>query len=113
MEKIVVDYVYKNYYNARSKAREDVNKIAQDHGFRPLLINTRTTTEFSESHPSFISKLFYDFRKFFILIQSVLSIKRGSLVLFQFPFFPFGDFFTLIFFLLFIYFKNYVTIYNQ
>ncbi len=97
MEKIVVDYVYRNFYNARSKAREDVNHIAQNHGFKPLLINTRTTTEYAENHPSFISRLGYNFRKFFILLRSIWSIKCGSLVLFQFPFFPFGDFFSLLF----------------
>ncbi len=98
MEKIVVDYVYKNYFSARSKAREDVNRIAQDNGFTPFLINTRTTTEQSaEGKQGFVSKLMYNFRKFFILCTSLLSIKRGTLVLFQYPFAPFGEFFTLFF----------------
>lgn len=97
MDKIVVDYVYKNYYSARSKAREDVNRIAKNNGFTPFLINTRTTTEQSASHHSPISKLFYNIRKLFILFHSVLSIKRGTLVLFQYPFAPFGEFFTFFF----------------
>ena len=97
MDKIVVDYVYKNYFNARSKAREDVNRIAEHNGFTPFLINTRTTTEQSASHHSSIGKLFYNIRKLFILLFSVLSIKRGTLVLFQYPFAPFGEFFTCFF----------------
>ena len=96
-KKIVVDYVYKNYFSARSKAREDVNRIAVDNGYTQFLINTRTTTEQSESHHSFIGKQFYNIRKLFILFFSMLSIKRHSLVLFQYPFSPFGDFFTFFF----------------
>lgn len=97
MDKIVVDYVYKNYFNARSKAREDVNRIAENNGFIPFLINTRTTTEQSTSHQSPINKLFYNIRKLFILLFSVFKIKRGTLVLFQYPFAPFGEFFTYFF----------------
>ena len=97
MNKIVVDYVYKNYFSARSKAREDVNSIAQNHGFTPFLINTRTTTEQSQDKSSAISSFFYNIRKLFILFQSVISIKRGTLVLLQYPFSPFGEMFTLFF----------------
>lgn len=98
MDKIVVDYIYKNYFSARSKAREDVNRIAQGKGFTPILINTRTTTEQAAGGAqSFLSKLLYNFRKFFILLGSLLSIKRGSLVLFQYPFAPFGEVFTYFF----------------
>lgn len=97
MNKIVVDYVYKNYFSARSKAREDVNRIAENNGFRPFLINTRTTTEQSVNHHSPIIKLLYNIRKLFILFLSVISIKRGTLVLFQYPFAPFGEFFTYFF----------------
>lgn len=97
MNKIVVDYVYKNYFSARSKAREDVNRIAQDNGFAPFLINTRTTTEQATNHHSSFNKLLYNIRKLFILFQSVLSIKRGTIVLFQYPFAPFGELFTLFF----------------
>ena len=97
MNKIVVDYVYRNYFSARSKAREDVNQIAQSQGFKLFLINTRTTTEQSASHHSPLNKLFYNIRKLFVLIHSILSIKRDTLVLFQYPFAPFGEFFTLFF----------------
>lgn len=97
MNKIVVDYVYKNYFSARSKAREDVNRIAEKNGFTPFLINTRTTTEQSSSQHSLISKMFYNIRKLFILFFSVLSIKKGTLVLLQYPFSPFGIFFTYFF----------------
>ena len=97
MNKIVVDYVYRNYFSARSKAREDVNRIAQNNGFTQFLINTRTTTEQSMDSHSFINKLFYNIRKLFILFHSILLIKRCTLVLFQYPFAPFGEFFTLFF----------------
>jgi len=97
MEKIVIDYVYKNYFSARSKAREDVNIIAKNHGFTPFLINTRTTTEQAQSNPSAIKRLFYNIRKLFIFIRSVATIKRGTLVLLQYPLSPFGDMFTSIF----------------
>jgi hypothetical protein len=98
MEKIVVDYVYKNYFSARSKAREDVNHIAQNNGFKPFLINTRTTTEQAkEKKQNLVSRLLYNFRKLFILCGSLLSIKKGTVVLFQYPFAPFGEFFTLFF----------------
>lgn len=97
MKRIVVDYVYKNYFSARSKAREDVNRIAQNNGFTPFLINTRTTMEQSAGRRSPINKLFYNIRKLFILFRSILSIKRGTMVLFQYPFAPFGEFFTLFF----------------
>ena len=92
MEKIVVDYVYKNYFSARSKAREDVNRIAQENGFTPFLINTRTTTEQSaEGKQGFVSKLMYNFRKFlnfdktrdvsFVPI-SICSLRRVLYVVF-------------------------------
>lgn len=97
MNKIVIDYIYKNYFSARSKAREDVNRIAKNNGFTPFLINTRTTTEQSASHRSPISKLLYNIRKLFILFYSVLLIKKNTLVLFQYPFAPFGEFFTYFF----------------
>ncbi len=97
MEKIVVDYVYKNSFSAFSKAREDVNQIAQNHGFKPFLINTCTLKEFSESQVSFLSFFLYRLRKLFILFQSVLSVKKNSLVLLQYPLAPFGELFTLFF----------------
>ena len=74
-----------------------MNQIAKCNGFTPFLINTRTTTEYTESHTSRIRGFLYDLRKIFILLRSVLSIKSGSLVLLQYPFSPFGEFFTLFF----------------
>ena len=98
MEKIVVDYVYKNYFSARSKAREDVNRIAQNNGFKPFLINTRTTTEQATGEKqNHVSRFLYNFRKLFILCGALFSIKKGTVVLFQYPFAPFGEFFTLFF----------------
>lgn len=98
MNKIVVDYVYKNYFSARSKAREDVNTIAQRNGYVPFLINTRTTTEqaaIGKMNP--VKKLFYNLRKLLILFQSINAIPKGTEVLFQYPFAPFGETFTLFF----------------
>lgn len=97
MEKIVVDYVYNNYFSARSKAREDVNTIAQQNGFTPFLINTRTTTEQSINQKGLVNRMVYNFRKLFILISAIWTIKRHTIVLFQYPFAPFGEFFTLFF----------------
>lgn len=97
MEKIVIDYKYNNYFSARSKAREDVNYIAEKNGFTPFLINTRTTTEQMATDKGLWKKIVYNFRKLFILCGAILAIKRGSLVLFQYPFAPFGEFFTLFF----------------
>jgi len=97
MNKIVVDYVYKNYFSARSKAREDVNYVAQINGFKPFVINTRTTTEQTQANGGVLSKLVYNARKFFVLLTAILSIRRKTVVLFQYPFAPFGDFFTLFF----------------
>ena len=62
MEKIVVDYKYNNYFSARSKAREDVNVIAEKNGFTPFLINTRTTTEQTATDKGFLKKIVYNFR---------------------------------------------------
>jgi len=97
MEKIVIDYKYNNYFSARSKAREDVNYIAEKNGFTPFLINTRTTTEQMATDKGIWKKIVYNFRKLFILCGAIWSIKRGTLVLFQYPFAPFGEFFTLFF----------------
>lgn len=97
MKKIVIDYIYKNYFSARSKAREDVNTVAHKHGFEPFLINTRTTTEQTEANNGALKKIVYNVRKLFILLGAILSIKRKTIVLFQYPFAPFGDFFTLFF----------------
>ena len=97
MEKIVIDYKYNNYFSARSKAREDVNYIAEKNGFKPFLINTRTTTEQMASGKGLWKKIVYNFRKLFILCGAILAIKRGTLVLFQYPFAPFGEFFTFFF----------------
>lgn len=97
MEKIVIDYKYNNYFSARSKAREDVNYIAEKNGFTPFLINTRTTTEQMASCSGLWKKIVYNFRKLFILCGAIFAIKRGTLVLFQYPFAPFGEFFTLFF----------------
>lgn len=97
MEKIVVDYKYNNYFSARSKAREDVNVIAEKNGFTPFLINTRTTTEQTATDKGFLKKIVYNFRKLFILCGAILSIRRNTVVLFQYPFAPFGEFFTLFF----------------
>ena len=97
MEKIVIDYKYNNYFSARSKAREDVNYIAEKNGFTPFLINTRTTTEQMASGSGLWKKIVYNFRKLFILCGAIFAIKRGTLVLFQYPFAPFGEFFTLFF----------------
>lgn len=97
MEKIVIDYKYNNYFSARSKAREDVNYIAEKNGFTPFLINTRTTTEQMAAGKGIWKKIVYNFRKLFILCSSIFSIKRGTLVLFQYPFAPFGEIFTLFF----------------
>ena len=97
MEKIVIDYKYNNYFSARSKAREDVNYIAEKNGFKPFLINTRTTTEQMASGKGLWKKIIYNFRKLFILCGAILAIKRGTLVLFQYPFAPFGEFFTFFF----------------
>ena len=97
MEKIVIDYKYNNYFSARSKAREDVNYIAKKNGFTPFLINTRTTTEQMASGKGLWKKIVYNFRKLFILCGAILAIKHGTLVLFQYPFAPFGEFFTLFF----------------
>lgn len=97
MEKIVVDYVYNNHYSACSKAREDVNIIAQRYGFVPFLINTRTSSEQSEINNSAIYNFYYKFRKLFILLRSIFLIKRGTLVLLQHPLAPFGDSFSLLF----------------
>lgn len=96
MEKVVVDYIYKNYFSARSKAREDVNVIAQRNGFKPFLINTRTTTE-QAGNNSFFKKFGYNLRKLFILFGAILSIRPKTVVLFQYPFAPLGEFFTLFF----------------
>lgn len=98
MRKIVIDYIYGDDLYARSKAPKDVNEIAQEHGFELFLINTRTTMEFSKSHPSPIRKLIYNFRKLFILLKSVLTIKKNTLVLLQYPFSPYGITFTLFFY---------------
>jgi hypothetical protein len=97
MKKIVIDYVYKNSYSAFSKAREDVNKIAQTHGFTPFLINTCTIKEQFETPQSRIVLFFYKLRKLFILFQSIISIKRKTLALLQYPLAPFGEKFTLFF----------------
>lgn len=97
MEKIVVDYKYNNYFSARSKAREDVNYIAEKNGFSPFLINTRTTTEQMAAQKNMFKKLFYDVRKLIILFGAILSIRRRTVVLFQYPFAPFGELFTLFF----------------
>ena len=97
MENIVIDYKYNNYFSARSKAREDVNYIAEKNGFTPFLINTRTTTEQMASGKSLWKKIVYNFRKLFILCGAIYAIKPGTLVLFQYPFAPFGEFFTLFF----------------
>lgn len=97
MEKIVIDYQYTNYFSARSKAREDVNYIAHKNGFTQFVINTKTTTEQTASNKSVLKKIAYNFRKLFILFGAILSIKRETIVLFQYPFAPFGDFFTLFF----------------
>ena len=97
MEKIVIDYRYNNYFSARSKAREDVNYIAEKNGFTPFLINTRTTTEQMASGKSLWKKIVYNFRKLFILCGAIFAIKPGTLVLFQYPFAPFGEIFTLFF----------------
>lgn len=95
MKKIVVDFVYKNYYSAFSKAHEDVNRIAQQYGFEPFVINTRTTAEHLQGHSSAIKSLFYRIRKVFIIIQSVAAIKKGTLVLLQYPLVPIDEMLTL------------------
>lgn len=97
MKKIVVDFVYKNYYSAFSKAHEDVNRIAQNCGFELFRINTRTTKELSKGHFFAMKKLCYRIRKFFILIHSVLTIKRGTLLLLQYPLAPIDEMLTLFF----------------
>ena len=89
MEKIVIDYQYKNAFHAGSKAREDVNRIAENNGFTSYVLNTYTVKEFSESPHSPVYLLFYRIRKLFVLIRALLQIKKRSLVLLQYPLEPF------------------------
>ena len=89
MKKIVVDYRYKNAFHAGSKAREDVNRIAENNGFTSFMLNTYTIKEFSESPHSSVCLFFYRIRKLFVLIRAILQIKKKSLVLLQYPLEPF------------------------
>ena len=66
-KKYVIDFLYKNYFNARSKAREDVNAAAQKAGYEVFYLKTQTTTEASENKKVFhnINTIsFISFRKF-------------------------------------------------
>jgi hypothetical protein len=95
MDKIVIDYIYKNYFNARSKAREDVNYIAGRCGYRMLFIETRTTTEaFAGRKASFFARLNHNINKVFLIFKGLRSIPKRSKVLLQYPFAPLGDMFT-------------------
>ncbi|MBQ6155125.1 MAG: hypothetical protein IJK22_00865 [Bacteroidales bacterium] len=89
MKKIVVDYQYKDAFHAGSKAREDVNRIAENNGFTSYMLNTYTVKEMSESHRSPIYLLYYRIRKLFVLSRAILQIKRRSIVLLQYPLEPF------------------------
>lgn len=89
MDKYVVDFCYKNAYNAGSKAREDVNRIAENNGFTPYMLNTYTVKEQKESHHSLVYIFYYRIRKLFVLVRALLQIKNKSIVLLQYPLEPY------------------------
>jgi hypothetical protein len=97
MEKIIIDFLYKKDNYAVSKARKDVNRIAKEHGFTHLLINTFTINERAKIHPSHIYKFFYRIRKIIVIINAICQIKRSSVVLLQYPFYLFTGFYLRVF----------------
>lgn len=90
MKKIVVDFCYENAYNAGSKAREDVNQIAENNGFTPYMLNTYTVKELKKSHYSLGYIFYYRIRKLFVFIRALLQINNKSIVLLQYPLEPYG-----------------------
>lgn len=99
MKKIVIDYLYNNYFSARSKAREDVNIIAQKNGYEYFPLKTKTTTEaFTNKPTSIIRKYFYHFKKLIVLLKAIYIIPNNSKILIQYPLSPFGDVFSWLFF---------------
>lgn len=97
MKKIIIDYLYTNYFSARSKAREDVNLIAQQCGYEMLYLKTRTTTEEFATKKNIWKRIFHNFKKLYILLLAIFSIPKKSEVLLQYPILPFGVFFTFLF----------------
>lgn len=97
MEKIIIDFLYKNNNFAGPKAREDVKRIAKEHGFTPFLINTSTVKDQTKRHPSPIYRFFYRIRKLIIIFSAICHIKRGSMVLLQYPFNLFNGFYLRMF----------------
>ena len=93
-KKYVVDYLYRNYFNARSKAREDVNVSAQKAGYEMFFLKTQTTTEANESKTKNFSKYLHHIKKLIVIFDAILKIKKDSTVLVQYPLSPFGDFFS-------------------
>jgi len=90
--KYVIDYLYRNYFNAVSKPREDINVVAQKVGYELFYLKIRTTREVSENKKGLLTKYLHRIKKLLVFFDALFKIKNNSVVLIQYPLSPFGNF---------------------